>query len=88
MTISKHPGLLNPATGEFFKATDESIDQAIKDTYDRIGQLYRALAPLEEEQRERQGPIRLPAPRHQTERQKLVSRCPRCRSYYEEGAQS
>lgn len=63
---------------------DETRDQIKKleaDLYTietELGKLYRRRDPVLEQLAQLRGPVVLPKRRHQTDRQSLVSRCPRC----------
>jgi hypothetical protein len=43
-----------------------------------LGKLYRKRDALQAELADLQGPAVLPQPRHRTDRQQAVARCPRC----------
>ena len=78
MTI-RFKGFVHPTTGVIVLAdSEEALAEAVLAADQEIGRLHRLKAPLQERLAELRGPANLPKRRYQTDRQRLVARCPRC----------
>ena len=62
------------------------LQAAVNDIDKKIGELYREREPLLQQLAELRGAYPLPKPRHRTDTQVKVSRCPRCSAKLEEPA--
>lgn len=63
--------------------THEDFIAAIRWVEERLAPLYRVRRNLREEMAERFPPAELPEPRHRTDAQQRVARCPRCGGHIE-----
>ena len=60
---------------------DESeLQQELNAIGDELGKIYRRRDEILEALAELRGPAVLPKPRYQTDKQRAISRCPRCGS--------
>ncbi len=60
-----------------------ALEAELREIGDNLGDLYRRRDTVLERLAELRGPAVLPKPRYQTDRQRLVSRCPRCGGTYD-----
>ena len=78
MTI-RFKGFVHPTNGTIVLAdSEEALAEAVLAADLEIRKLRNLRAPIQERLAELRGPANLPKRRYQTDRQRLVARCPRC----------
>lgn len=55
-----------------------TLEEELSRIEEALGKLYRERDPILQALAEARGPAELPRPRYRTDKQNLISRCPRC----------